>query len=401
MNVLLCTRTFASQPSGGVANSLNYLGQTLLSDGHKVILLAERQEGEQEREDVNGIIVIRHERFGSRYFFRENPFYLSRLKRTLQQVIQHYEVNSVISRHLYYSFCVRYQIEECVYLLASFYGPETREFMNRSENSLLKRAYLYIQSLAQDEIEKRLFRELDQLKVATLSERRRNELVLKYGIAPGLIQVIPPGVDQEVFSPREHDLIRKRVGLDESLVRGRCIFVCVCRHEWRKNLDELIDIFARSSYLRQNASLILIGTGPQTAHLERRITSVRADHIYLAGFQENTNEWYNCGDVFVFPSLQEGFGQVFLEAMSSGLPVVAYGRGRGVDMPTDEIVQDGETGLIVDRDDPDAFEAALVEIAANPNLRKNMSKAARRRTETSYHWSTTAKNLLALLEIGD
>jgi len=85
---------------------------------------------------------------------------------------------------------------------------------------------------------------------------------------------------------------------------------------------------------------------------------------------------YVCADCFCLPTIQEGFGLVFAEAMAAGLPVVAC---RAAAVP--EIVIDGRTGLLVNPERPDEVATALEKLLTNPGLRKEFGEEARRRVE--------------------
>ena len=97
---------------------------------------------------------------------------------------------------------------------------------------------------------------------------------------------------------------------------------------------------------------------------------------------------YADADLFCLPSLQEGFGIVFLEAMAAGLPVVA---GDAAAVP--EVVDDGTTGLLVDPRDPAAVAGALLRLLDDADLRRSMGRAGRERVR-AYGWLRVARRFL-------
>jgi len=119
-----------------------------------------------------------------------------------------------------------------------------------------------------------------------------------------------------------------------------------------------------------------------------RFTGFVADAV-LAGLYER------CG-VFAMPSRQEGFGLVYLEAMKSGLPCVASNCDGA-----QEVVADGQTGILVDPDDSQALAGALIRLLTDETLRTRMGEAGRRRldayfTEEHFHrrlWEQIARAL--------
>ena len=98
---------------------------------------------------------------------------------------------------------------------------------------------------------------------------------------------------------------------------------------------------------------------------------------------------YRAADVFCLPSLQEGFGIAFLEAMASGLPIVAC---RSTAVP--EVVPDGEAGLLVPPDDPKALARALIRLLRDPLLRRRMGEAGMRKAR-EHAWEEIARRFVA------
>jgi phosphatidylinositol alpha-1,6-mannosyltransferase len=87
----------------------------------------------------------------------------------------------------------------------------------------------------------------------------------------------------------------------------------------------------------------------------------------------------------------EGFGISFVEASASGLPIVA-GNSGGVP----DAVRDGETGFLVEPEDPAAVAERVTELLANPNLARTIGQAGRRAVETYYNWDRVMKDLRAI-----
>jgi glycosyltransferase involved in cell wall biosynthesis len=117
--------------------------------------------------------------------------------------------------------------------------------------------------------------------------------------------------------------------------------------------------------------------GRYLADLRRGLTSRVAERILFTGnvAHQELAEHYQRADVFVVPSLCESFPLVVLEAMAAGLPVVAT-RSGGIP----ECVEEGKTGILVERGDVPALAEAMLEVLANRDLRRAMGEAGRRRT---------------------
>ena len=138
-----------------------------------------------------------------------------------------------------------------------------------------------------------------------------------------------------------------------------------------KNVSYLADALAIVAARRPDVRILFVGDGPTRGELERRIGSIASFAGYRTG--QDLADHYAAGDIFAFSSLTETFGNVVLEAMASGMPVVAL-RAGGVG----DTVQHGTTGLLVEpADPPDRFAEAVLSLVAEPERRRAMSQAAR------------------------
>lgn len=174
------------------------------------------------------------------------------------------------------------------------------------------------------------------------------------------------GVDNHRFNPgkRDHEL-RKSIGVGPD-----DILTCYAgRLANEKNLAMLFDAWQGLAD-HDNCHLLVIGDGPLRERLEARSTP----KVIFAGYRygEELASMYASSDLFVFPSLSETFGNVVLEAMASGLPVIAY----DVQGPKD-IVRDRQTGTLVSEISASALAAALLEIIGDQDRRRTMGRQAR------------------------
>jgi len=113
--------------------------------------------------------------------------------------------------------------------------------------------------------------------------------------------------------------------------------------------------------------------------------------VTFSGFQKNVMEYVAAFDVFVLPSVLEGFGIVLLEAMALKKPIVASRVG-GIP----EVVEDGVTGLLVPPGDPKSLARALVRLLRDPPTRFRMGQAGRQRLETYFTLEQTMAKLQGL-----
>jgi glycosyltransferase involved in cell wall biosynthesis len=119
------------------------------------------------------------------------------------------------------------------------------------------------------------------------------------------------------------------------------------------------------------------------------------DRVAFLGWQtrEELIKRYHEANLFLFPSRHEGMPNAVLEAMASGMPVVAT-RIAG----NEELVLDGETGLLVPPEDVDALREALRHILVDANMRERMGSASRRYVADNYSWQRVAEQYAQILD---
>jgi glycosyltransferase involved in cell wall biosynthesis len=177
------------------------------------------------------------------------------------------------------------------------------------------------------------------------------------------------GVDSAMFRPNRPDRVEIRRAL--GWAPDDVVIVYVSRIASEKNVDYLADALALVAARRPEVRILWVGDGPARPALEARIGSF----AHFAGYRkrEDLADHYAASDIFAFSSLTETFGNVVLEAMSSGLPVVAL-RAGGVG----ESVQSGRTGILVEPSEPPAsFASSLLGLVENREQRTRMARAAR------------------------
>jgi phosphatidylinositol alpha 1,6-mannosyltransferase len=190
------------------------------------------------------------------------------------------------------------------------------------------------------------------------------------------------GIDLARFSPRWRDPeVRARMGADDDTP----VLLLVSRLVKEKNLADLVRADALLRQAGHRYRLVLVGDGPMRRELEKALPDA-----CFAGHQsgEALARWYASGDVFVFPSTTETFGNVILEAQASGLPAIVVDRGGPPDL-----VREGETGLIARANDPADFAARVGTLLADPEARRRMGCHARE-AAAAHDWSSINGRLL-------
>jgi len=125
------------------------------------------------------------------------------------------------------------------------------------------------------------------------------------------------------------------------------------------------------------ASLLVLGDGERGSVIREHAQRLGiGDAVVFAGFQRNPWKFIAQADVFVLSSRYEGFGNVLIEAMACGVPVVAT-----TSAGTRDIVADGVNGLLVERHEPAELASALEHLLTDPATRSRMAVAARQASE--------------------
>jgi glycosyltransferase involved in cell wall biosynthesis len=174
------------------------------------------------------------------------------------------------------------------------------------------------------------------------------------------------GVDTRCFAPERRDpSLRQSWGLGED----ELAVLYVGRIAPEKNLGLVVEAFDAIRAVRPGARMVWVGDGPSRAALE----AAHSDHVFTGMRRgEDLARHFASGDLFLFPSLTETFGNVTLESLASGVPIVAFDYGAAR-----EHVCDGVTGRVVPIDAPRRFVAAAIELAREPALRQRMGRAGR------------------------
>lgn len=199
----------------------------------------------------------------------------------------------------------------------------------------------------------------------------------RYGITKKPLRVLGAGnvrgIDLEYYNPENADVKDNSERLRKSDV---LTFIFVGRLVGDKGINELVEAFGRLNREYPATRLLLVGWREDELNPLSRATEEAIDGnaaIEYVGCQKDVRPWMSASDILVFPSYREGFPNVVIEAGAMGLPSVVTDING-----SNEIIINGENGIIVPPRDAESLYAAMKEMLVNPSERMRMASAARR-----------------------
>jgi glycosyltransferase involved in cell wall biosynthesis len=215
--------------------------------------------------------------------------------------------------------------------------------------------------------------------------------VRKAGVAPRRSHVIRNAVDAAAF---ENTDLSARWELESLFPRTPRHIVAACgRLSPEKGLSDFVAAAARALHQGADAGFVLFGDGPLRAMLEQQVRDYGLEKRFvLAGFRPNLNRFLPWCDLLVLPSYTEGLPVVVLEALASGVAVVATAVGG-----TPEVITDGVQGRLVPPGDIRILADRITETLADVNLRTALAARGRERVRTEFTFAAQAGEYLRLL----
>ena len=227
-------------------------------------------------------------------------------------------------------------------------------------------------------------------RVIAISQAVKDWLVKDRAVPAENVSVIHYGIEAERFSQSRSDLAQEWV-LKDKLVIG-----AIGRLEPRKGHDCLLHAIAELKKIVPGVSLLIAGHDPWGYGKELQSLIERLDlskEVRLVGFQSDIAAFLGAIDIFAFATQSEGFGQVVIEAMAAGKPVVASKIA-----PLTEIIREGETGVLVSRDDPRAFADAIAWLFTHPDQAREMGKRGQARVDNHFSAGKMVEKTLLLYD---
>ncbi len=202
------------------------------------------------------------------------------------------------------------------------------------------------------------------------------------------VKMIPNGVDIQTFgrevSDSEIELASKEMGKE----KGDRMIITTSRLVPKNAVG---DIVSALQFLPTSVKLTVIGTGPLESVLRKQVEELKlGTRVLFLGYKyyQDLPRYLKASDVFVRPSLSEGMGISFIEAMAAGIPIIATPVG-GIP----DFLHDGETGLFANVKNPKSIAIQVMKILDNPELRQKIVTNAHHLVVKNYDWKLVAERM--------
>lgn len=202
------------------------------------------------------------------------------------------------------------------------------------------------------------------------------------------IEVVPNGVDIEHFnkgiSEGERERIRGKYGVE----KGDFLLVTTSRLVKKNGVG---DVISALSFLPRTVKFLILGIGPLEKELRERVRVLGLeDRVYFVGqvTYKNIPDFLHASDAFIRPSLSEGMGNSFIEAMAAGVPVIATLVG-GIP----DFLEDDKTGIAVLPQNPESIANGIQKLVSDPLFRAELAKNAREKISGNYEWNVISQKM--------
>lgn len=378
MKILMLTWEYPPRVVGGIARVVSDLSKVLIKDGHDVTVITYKDGDAPDFEDDKGVKVYRVEN----YMINPNNFidWIMQLNFNLiakaNEIINKEGPFDVIHAH---DWLVAYAAKTLkssynIPIVATIHATEagrnsgihdeTQRYINDTEWMLTYEAS----------------------EVIVNSNYMKNELQRLFGLPYEKINVVPNGVNMNIYNGIERDYdFRRKYAMDNEkiiLFMGRLVY--------EKGIQHLIDAMPKVLNGYNDAKLVICGKGGMMDELKAQAERLGiANKVYFAGYMNGKDvpKMYKAADISVFPSTYEPFGIVALEAMLAENPVIVSDIGG-----LDEIVQHRENGMKAYCGNSNSIADSILELLYDHKLCSEITRKAKNKVRNEYNWSKISQD---------
>jgi glycosyltransferase involved in cell wall biosynthesis len=212
------------------------------------------------------------------------------------------------------------------------------------------------------------------------------------------IEVVPNGVDLKKFkienTKSKVNELKQQIGIRD----GEKIIITVSRLVPKNGIEYLIEAINQLSIINYQfpIKLLILGSGPLEKKLKLQVKNYKLENkvLFLGSIpNEKVPIYLTLGDVFVRPSLSEGLGNAFLEAMAAGVPIIGTPVG-GIP----DFLKDGETGLFCEVGNPKSIAEKINLLLSDENLKQRLIVNGEKLVDENYSWDIIAKKMKGIFE---
>ncbi|ATP57965.1 hypothetical protein CPT03_16595 [Pedobacter ginsengisoli] len=380
---------------GGVETSLRYIAKSLKEQGYEVAILA--FDGAYEYPNVDGIPVYRYAFESSKISYILHKRIKNIASIAIEKVIDSYNPDQIWSRNSIVAAglirCNRVKVVKHIFSTTSNLNVDGL-YSNLSSYRFFKRTIFKGLKILDRYSLSRIDRNLmgsPKIIGVVFSKMMKKQLLEETGIKSKVIHVIQPGVDRTIFDVQQYP---EEVLNEIPLIKDKYVLY-VGRIAPAKNLEILIDSFINLNGVRLN----IVGDGPYLPFLKQYVQSkgMKNKVFFLGAHKKYLPLLYSKAELTVLPTKIETFGQVLIESLSCGTPVVGFGKNPDFKTAIDEIVINDYNGIVVNEFSAIELSNAIQAlIAIDPSIKENMRAKNIEYIEKHFCWNTMVNETLKL-----
>lgn len=378
MKILMLTWEYPPRVVGGIARVVYDLSRTLLKDGHEVTVVTYREGDAPYFEDDKGVKVYRVDN----YMINPNNFIDWILQMNFSMVAK---VNELIAEQGGFDVIHAHDwlVANAAKTIKNSYNIPIVSTIHATEAGRNSGIHDETQRYINDT---EWMLTYESSEVVVNSNYMKNELQRLFGLPYEKINVIPNGVNLNLFNGIERDYtFRRKYAMDNEkiiLFMGRLVY--------EKGIQHLIAAMPKILNSYHDAKLVICGKGGMIDELKAQVSAMGiAEKVYFAGYLngKDVQKMYKAADIAVFPSTYEPFGIVALEAMLSENPIVVSDIGG-----LNEIVEHRENGMKSYTGNANSIADSILELLYDHKLCADITKKAKNKVRNEYNWSKIAQD---------
>ena len=379
MKILMLTWEYPPRVVGGISKVVYDLSHKMVKEGNEVTVVTYK-DGDNVKyyENDKGVEVYRVDN----YMIRPNNFIDWIMQLNFNMITK---VNEIINKN------GKFDVIHAHDWLVAYSAKSIKESYNIPLISTIHATESGRNSGIHDETQRYIndsewMLNYESSEVIVNSNYMKNEVQRLFGLPYDKINVIPNGVNLQLFSNVNVDYdFRRQYAMDNEK-----IILYVGRLVYEKGIQNLIAAMPKILDRYHDSKLIICGRGGMIDELREQVKYLGIDNkVYFAGYcdSKKMQKMYKCADVAVFPSTYEPFGIVAIESMLSGTPTIVSDVGG-----LNEIVEHGVTGMKSYAGNANSIADSVLALLFDPKLCANISQNAIKKVKENYNWAKITDN---------